>query len=605
MASGNIKGITIEFQGNTTKLDKALKQVNKETKDIDKELRNVNKSLKFNPTNVELWRQKQQLLTQKVSETKDKLDILKQAQDQMDAAGVDKNSAEYRNLQREIIETESKVKHFEGELRKVGNADLKALSEQVKQVGTSLEDAGRKMAPLSTAGAAVAGGLGALAYKAGTTADELNTMSKVYGISTAELQKYALAAEQVDVPVETIAKSHAKLEKQMMSAQKGTGAAADAFKALGVDVTNADGSLRDGDTVWQETIAALGNMTNETERDAMAMQLMGKSAMELNPLIEDGGETYQRVADLFAKYNLDVVDQETLDKANEFNDYIDDMKSIGMLTFQILGSQLAEQLAPALEKVVGWVGKLAEWLAGLDPKVLTVIGTIAALVAGLAPVLIIVGKVATGISAIISLIGVIGPAIMTLATGPVGIIVAAIAAAIAIGVALYKNWDKIKAFAVTVWGGIKDAITKPIKAAMDFVKKCIDKIKSFFKFHVELPHIKLPHFAIKPKGWKLGDLLKGSIPTLGIEWYAKGGIFNSPSVIGVGEAGAEAVIPIDRLQGMLTAMADDIVNGMTMGMRLAASGEQTVTIPIYLYPNGAKMGEETVRIYDQYKKILG
>ncbi|MBQ2157506.1 MAG: hypothetical protein II443_02930, partial [Oscillospiraceae bacterium] len=82
--AGNIKGITISFRGDTSKLDKSLRQINNETRSIDKELNQVNKSLKFNPTNVELWRQKQQLLTQKVSETKEKLDLLKQAQAQMD-----------------------------------------------------------------------------------------------------------------------------------------------------------------------------------------------------------------------------------------------------------------------------------------------------------------------------------------------------------------------------------------------------------------------------------------------------------------------------------------------------------------------------------------
>ena len=104
--AGNIKGITIEFRGDTTRLDKALRQVNNETKNIDKELRNVDKALKFNPTSVELWRQKQQLLSQKISETKDKLALLKQQQQAMDAAGVDKQSLEYQKLKREIIETE-------------------------------------------------------------------------------------------------------------------------------------------------------------------------------------------------------------------------------------------------------------------------------------------------------------------------------------------------------------------------------------------------------------------------------------------------------------------------------------------------------------------
>ena len=621
--AGNIKGITISFRGDTSKLDKSLRQINNETRSIDKELNQVNKSLKFNPTNVELWRQKQQLLTQKVSETKEKLDLLKQAQAQMDNDdSVDKTSKEYRELQRDIIETESKVKNFENQLRQVGNVNLRAASEQVKELGGKLESAGQALMPLSAAGAAVAGGIGALAYKSGQAADDLNTLSKVTGISTYELQKYNAAADLVDVSTEAIAKSHAKLSKNMAAAANGSKTQAAAFEQLGVRVTNADGSLRDSDAVFQDVITALGGMKNETERDALAMQLMGKSAMELNPLIEDQGETYKNVADTLAKYNLDFVDQETLDKANEFNDQLDMMKVLGTTSLSIVGAQLAEYLAPALEKVVELMGKLAEWLSGLDPRLLTVIGAIAALVAGIAPLLIILGKVAFAISSIMSLMSTLGLSFGAL-MGPVGIVIGIIAALIAIGVLLYKNWDTIKAkltalkdwFAktfdaiknktVAVFNAIKNAIMTPIRTAVDFVRNMINKIKGFFNFKVSLPHIKLPHFSIKPKGWKLSDLLKGSIPHLGISWYAQGGIFNSPSVIGVGEAGPEAVLPIEKLQVMLGSMADDIVNGVNMGMRLAGAGEQVITIPIYLYPSGPKMGEETVKIYDQYKRILG
>ena len=155
--AGNIKGITIEFRGDTTKLDKALRQINNETKKIDSELRKVDKALKFNPSNVDLWRQKQTLLTQKVAETKEKLDTLKQAQKKMDAEGVDKNSAEYRELQREIIETESKLKKFEKELRQVGNVKLKALSEQFKQVGKKATEVGKNLSMKVTAPIAAVG----------------------------------------------------------------------------------------------------------------------------------------------------------------------------------------------------------------------------------------------------------------------------------------------------------------------------------------------------------------------------------------------------------------------------------------------------------------
>lgn len=120
-------------------------------------------------------------------------------------------------------------------------------------------------------------------------------------------------------------------------------------------------------------------------------------------------------------------------------------------------------------------------------------------------------------------------------------------------------FGSIKNVASKTWNGIKKAITTPIEKAKDVVKKVIDKIKEFFKFNVSLPKIKLPHFSIKPKGWNIGDLLKGSIPKLGVEWYAKGGILNRPAIFGInpatgsamagGEAGEEAVAPIDTLTG--------------------------------------------------------
>ena len=143
--AGNIKGITIEFQGDTSKLEKALRQVSNSTRSIDKELKQVNNALKFNPGSVDLWRQKQTLLTTKIGETEQKLKLLKQQQANMDAAGVDKNSAEYRKLQREIIETESKLKTFKAQLREVGNVNLRALGEQFKQVGQKMTETGKNL----------------------------------------------------------------------------------------------------------------------------------------------------------------------------------------------------------------------------------------------------------------------------------------------------------------------------------------------------------------------------------------------------------------------------------------------------------------------------
>ena len=589
--AGNIRGVTIEFRGDTTKLDKALRQVNNETRTIDKELRNVDKALKFNPTSVELWRQKQQLLSQKINETKDKLDLLKQQQASMDASGVDKNSMEYQKLQREIIETESKLKTFEGQLKAVGNVNLRAASEQFKEWGGSLTEAGQKMQGLSMAAAGVVAALAGISYKAGTNADDLNTLSKVYSINTGDLQKYAVAADLVDVSVEDIAKSHVKLEKSMYSANTGSKSMQEAFDKLGVSITDSNGELKSGDAVWQETIQKLGQMKNETERDAIAMQLMGKSAANLNPLIADQGETYKNLTDTLKQYDLDFVDQETLDKANEFNDSLDTMKAIGSVALSTVGSQLAAYLAPALEKVVGWFGKVAEWLSKLSPEVLTVIGVVAGVVAAIAPVLLILGKVAFAISSIMSLMSTLNLSFAALA-GPVGIAIAVIAALIAIGVLLYKNWDTIKAKALeikasliatwnsikasisatinslktamanawnnikatasSVWNGIKTAITSPITSARDKVKAIIDKLKSYFPIRVGnlLSGIKLPHFKISGEF----SIKNKTVPKLSIDWYKTGGIFDGPQVIGVGEAGPEAVVPLDKFWDKLDSM---------------------------------------------------
>lgn len=157
-----------------------------------------------------------------------------------------------------------------------------------------------------------------------------------------------------------------------------------------------------------------------------------------------------------------------------------------------------------------------------------------------------------------------------------------------IGLAIIKGlgsalWGKVTAAA----NGIKDRFMKPINTLKDKVKGIIDKIKAFFHFSVPTPHVPLPHFSISPAGWKISDLLKGTKPSLSVRWFAEGGIVDSPTLFGAGEAGAEAIVPLKTLWSELDKIAD-----------ATALNTGNVTINVYARENQSpkQIAEEAVKL---------
>ena len=183
MAASRIKGITIEIGGDTTKLQTALKGVNTEIKNTQAQLKDVEKLLKLDPGNTELLAQKHKLLGQAVEETKNKLETLKTAQQQADEAL--KNGTiskdQYDALQREIIETEQELKRLEEQANQSATALQKigATGEKWKEVGGNIENAGKKLLPVT----ATVTALGTASVK--TAADFESSMSKVAAVSGA------------------------------------------------------------------------------------------------------------------------------------------------------------------------------------------------------------------------------------------------------------------------------------------------------------------------------------------------------------------------------------------------------------------------------------
>lgn len=701
--AGNIKGITIEFRGETTKLDKALKQVNNETRGIDNELKKVNNALRFNPKNVDLWRQKQQLLTQKVSETKDKLDLLRQQQAKMDDdPAIDKNSAEYRNLQREIITTESKLKHFQGELQKIGNARLQVLSQQFKDIGDKMVSVGKGMtthvtAPIMAVGAAsvaafneVQNGLNVVAQKTGATGQDLTKMqdtvrdlaktmpvdfesagaavgelntrfnvngkqleslseqylkfAKVNGVDVTQsidetqkaLSAFGLGAKEAPGLLDTLTKTSQLTGASVDTLTQGLIQNGTAFQEMGLDIDQAvmlmgqmEKSGANSETVMGGLRKALKNAAEEgvpldqalsqlqdtilNGTDGMdgltaAYDLFGKSGDQIYGAVKNGTLDFSQLGIAAGNTGgtLDKVFNETLTPADKFQMTMNSAKDVGYE----LGNTVLPMIMPLLETLTQKLQAASEWWGNLSPGMQKAIVIFGGIVAAIGPLLVVFGKLATGIGAIIKIVPMLGSA-FTFLTGPVGLIIAAIAAAIAIGVALYKNWDKVKAAASrllghikNIFGAIKNAITRPIEAAKDVIRRIIDKIKSFFSFHVQLPKIKLPHFSIVPRGWKLSDLLEGSIPRLGINWYAKGGIFKSPSLIGVGEAGPEAVLPIEKLEGMINASNSQMIAALVTALSAQQTGDTGNEYKFVINLGGATVATEIFRLNKQGQMIL-
>ena len=601
MAGSRIKGITIEINGNTTKLQQSLSSVNKDLKNTQDTLKDVNKLLKLNPSNVTLLEQKQKNLTKAIDSTKDKLNQLKSAQSQV-ASG----TAEWDSLQREIIATEQDLKSLKKEQREFGSVSsqvLKDVGSKGSAVGNKISDLGKKFSGVSGAAGAFVGTLGKLGYDAVTNADELNTLSKQTGLSTTALQKMQYASDLVDVSVEDITGALKKMKPKMTESNK-------TFEKLGVSIYDTHGKMRAAEDVFYDSIKALSQIQNETERDQVAMELFGKSADSLAGIIDDGGAAFKEYGKQAEEMGL-VLDGDTLDALNETKDTIDQVKATTAATLAQVGADVATVLAPAIEKLAGFIGDITAKLRELSPEQMQVILTIASIVAAVAPVIILIGNIVTGIGGLITAVGAVA-GVLGVAASTVGIVIAAIAAVIAIIVICIAHWDQIKAAVQrfvdsaveyitrlkneisTKFEEVKNTVTEKLadiksKFTEKFdeikskVKGVIEDIKGFFSGLVlkipkpEMPD--LPHFKLETST-KTVFGKEITYPTgIDVQWYAKAMgnpyLFTSPTVIGAGEAGPEVMYGKDNLMrdiAMATAanneqLIDGFYNAMVEALK--------------------------------------
>lgn len=557
MAKGQkIRGITIELGLDTKGFQSNLKQIDSSLKNTQNQLKDVNKLLKLDPTNTELLRQKQDLLKKATEDTKKRLDELNNALKQMESAPNASETIEQQNaLKREIIETKSALDEYEDALGR-SNVALNVIA------GTSKE-----VAEKTKAISAVSGGLATAllgnAINSASMADDLNTLSSQTGFTVEELQKMKYASDIVDVSMDQMTGSIQKMTKQMSSGNK-------AFETLGVSLTDSNGNMRDAKDVWYDSLEALSKVENETERDALSMEIFGKSAMDMAGIIDDGGASLKALGDEAEGLGL-IMSQDMVDDANALQDSIDRMKGRTEQAFLTMGASLASTLVPAFEKVLDVVTKVVQWFANLDGGTQQTILVILGLIAAISPLAGLISSITTVLMGLSSAFAFI--------TSPIGIVIGIIGALIAIGVLLWKNWDTIKEKASQLltsirntFDNIKNAISDKINSAKEAVKNAIERIKSFFKFEWSLPKLKLPHISISGSF----SLMPPRVPHFSIDWYSKamknGMILNNPTIFGMmdgkllggGESGSETIVGTNSLMSMIAKASKGTTINMTI-----------------------------------------
>ena len=557
--AGYIKGITIEFGADTTKLNGALKKTQGTINKTQSELKQINRALKFNPGNTVLLKQKFELLQRSVKETEGKLKQLKDMQKQMDARGVEKTSSQYRELEREIEKTQSQLKQAEGELKRfgsVGKQQALAVSNAFKMAGGKIKSAGRNI----------------------TTSVSVWGMAGIY--AGGKLIDMALDQAEAELKLEKVYKSNMGASKKAAKATMEYASALQQQGVIGDEVTLAGAAVL---AQYADTPEAINNILpamdnylaktkglDATQQDAeAAAKIFGKAlngnytTLERNGIVlTDAQKKMLDEADAEEKAAIlaDIVAQKTGNMNEELANT--DAGKIQQAKNAIgdMGEQIGAVLLPAVADMVAWfqdnvlpiLQKFIDFMQQ-HPQIAKFGLVLAGIVAVAGPLLMFIGSLISMIGSLAAVATALDVALLPV-IGVVAAIVAAIAAAIAIGVLLYKNWDKIKAYAKSMWKTIKTTfaklkndMTKPFTDAWAKIKGIWDKLKGLFPLKIGkiFSNLKIPK--IKIQGGKapygLGGM--GKKPSIKVTWNKKAMdnpyLFSNATLFGAGEAGDEVL----------------------------------------------------------------
>ena len=396
-------GAKVELAGER-EFRQALSQINAGLKTTASELKLVTARYSENADSVAGLTAKNEALQKKLDQQREKVETLRRALENAKVQygetdtktlkwqqSLNLAEAELIQVEKELRDNSEALKQAQKDMEKFGLAEDE-VRDKTKDIGNIIADFANKLGIHLPAGAdkairaldstkvstlalvgAVAGlikGFADATIQTAKTADEILTLASTSGLATDTIQKMNYASELLDVSTETITGSMTRMIRSLSQAQKGTGDAADAFRKLHVNIRDSNGRLKDSETLFYQVIDALGKVRNETERDALAMQIFGRSARELNPLIEAGSSALKELGDEAERMGY-VMDENTLQKFGALDDAMQRFNN-QTTTFK---NSIAIVLLPVL---TGFF----EVLNKIDPKVIAtvaIIGSIAAI----------------------------------------------------------------------------------------------------------------------------------------------------------------------------------------------------------------------------------
>ena len=355
----------------------ALSEIGNGMRVLDSEMRKVQSAYAKNADSVESLAAQNDVLERKILSQTEKIEYLKAALQQSAEkygesdkrtmqwqTSLNNAEAELNNLNNKLDENKEKIEESGKETGNLGDV-VGGLTEKFGiKLPEGMQKSMNSMGSLNTTSVKIAGGFVALAVaiakaekaliamtkESAAFADNIITLSMQTGQTTEQLQEFSYATELIDVSVDTLQGSLTKLTNNMQDTINGTGNAKASFEALGISVTDADGNMRSANDVFYETIDALGDVKNETERDAMAMDIFGRSAQDLNPLIIQGSETLKAYAQ--EAHNVGyVLDDEALSALGAVDDAYQRLQKSQEGAKNQLSAEFAPYLTEFYEKI--------------------------------------------------------------------------------------------------------------------------------------------------------------------------------------------------------------------------------------------------------------